>query len=100
MMQTGNLIDVGARTRIPAQRRPGRADLALWDAAKQEAIEFAPPVKVAVLGPPSAVRDAVMKMLQDEAATRPATARQNGQAPTVTAKRPRGSGGQPEGKNK
>jgi hypothetical protein len=74
MMQTGNLIDVGARTRIPAQRKPGRADLALWDAAKQEAIDFAP------------------------SAASPATARAPGQAPAVTGARPRGVAGSVEGR--
>jgi len=42
----------------------------------------------------------VQLLLFTPTATRPATARAPEQAPAVTAARPRGSGGQPEGKNK
>lgn len=121
MMRTADLIDVGKRTRIAKDRKPGRTDLALWECTRQDVLTLAPaaPPVTATCGkaiadwidPQGSLQAAgllrVVPGLDDAAPlviresrtpTSPATARDKTQAPAVKGKRPRSPGGQPEGK--
>lgn len=57
MIQTLDLFDVGARTRVAKDRKPGRADLALWQAARQDVLPLPTPAPRATQAPPPAKPD-------------------------------------------